>query len=229
VHEDARGGYATVLRHKTFLAYLALNAVLIAIGFALLQDILPAYAKNEAGVSEKGIGLIFLANTMLIVVAQLPVAKALEGRRRMAAYAVEGTIWALAWLIVLAGGLWLNGTSAALVFALAVAVFAVGECFHGTVQGALITDLAKPGLLGRYMALNGLAFQLGWAGGRAAGGFMLAFAPHALWAIAAAVALAGGLGFLALERFIPPAVRRTPRREVATRLPVAEPAAPRAT
>ena len=45
------------------------------------------FAKNEASVSEKGIGLIFLVNTVVIVVLQLPIAKLLEGRRRMRALA----------------------------------------------------------------------------------------------------------------------------------------------
>ena len=188
----------------------SMNAALIGVGFSLLGDIFPAFAKNSAGVSERGIGLCFLANTLVIVVAQLPVAKWLEGRRRMAAYGVEGTIWAGAWSIVFAGGWWLSGSAATAVFALALTVFGFGECFHGTVQNALVTDLARPGLVGRYLALNGFAFQLGGAGGRAIGGFALATAPHGLWLVAAGVALGGGAFAMLLERYIPPPLRRTP-------------------
>jgi MFS family permease len=205
-----RGGYRLVLAHKTFVSYIVLNASLIAIGFSLLGDIFPAFAKNIAHVDERGIGLCFLANTLAIVVAQLPVAKWLEGRRRMAAYGVEGSVWAVAWLVVFAGGWWLSGSAATAVFALALTIFGFGECFHGTVQNALVADLAKPGLLGRYLALNGFAFQLGGAAGRAIGGFALAFAPHALWLVAAAAAFAVGSSALLLERFIPDALRRTP-------------------
>jgi len=57
---------------------------------------------------------------------------------------------------------------------------------------------------------RGFAFQLGGAAGRAIGGFALATAPHGLWLAAAAAALAGGGFALLLERFIPPALRRTP-------------------
>ena len=210
VAEKVRGGYLHVLRHKTFLAYIVLNASLVALGFSLLGDIFPAFAKNSAHVSERGIGLCFLANTLVIAIVQLPVAKWLEGRRRMAAYTVEGTIWAAAWLIVFAGGWWFDGPSAGVVFALALTVFGFGECFHGTVQNALIADLAKPDLLGRYLALNGFGFQLGGAAGRAVGGFALALFPHGLWLIAAAVAFGVGLGALAFERVLPEAVRRTP-------------------
>jgi MFS family permease len=204
-------GYRHVLRHKTFLAYIVLNASLVAIGFSLLGDIFPAFAKNTAHVSERGIGLCFLANTLVIVVAQLPVAKWLEGRRRMAAYTIEGTMWAISLLIVFAGGWWFTGSAATAVFALALTIFGLGECFHGTVQNALIADLSKPGLLGRYLALNGFGFQLGGAAGRAAGGFALALIPHGLWLIAAAAAFAAGLAALLLERVLPEELRRTPR------------------
>lgn len=218
--EERAPGYRQVLRHRTFLAFAALNASVIAVGFALLQDIFPAFAKNDAGVTERQIGFAFLANTLVIVVAQLPVAKALEGRRRMMAYVVEGAFWATAWLIVFGGGLWLAGTGAALVFALALGIFGLGECFHGTVQNALIADLAKPGLLGRYLAVNGFGFQLGGAAGRAIGGFALAVVPHGLWLVAAAAALGGGAAALLLERFLPTPLRRTPRQRA--RVPVAE-------
>jgi MFS family permease len=205
-----RGGYRLVLRHKTFLAYIVMNASLVAVGFALLGDIFPAFAKNVAGVSERGIGFCFLANTLVIGIAQMPVAKWLEGKRRMAAYAVEGTIWAAAWLVVFAAGWWLAGTQAAIVFGAALVVFGIGECFHGTIQNALIADLAQPGLLGRYLALNGFGFQLGGAAGRAVGGFALAVAPHGLWLAAAAAAFGGGMSALALERVLPERIRRTP-------------------
>ncbi len=203
-------GYRQVLRHKTFLAYIILNASLVAVGFSLLGDIFPAFAKNTAQVSERGIGLCFLANTLVIVVAQLPVAKWLEGRRRMAAYTVEGTLWAVSWLVVFAGGWWFTGSAATAVFAMALTVFGLGECFHGTIQNALIADLSKPGLLGRYLALNGFGFQLGGAAGRAAGGFALALMPHGVWLIAAAAAFTAGLAALLLERVLPEALRRTP-------------------
>jgi len=210
VEETRRGGYRQVVGHKTFVAYIVMNAGLVALGFALLGDIFPAFAKNTSHVSERGIGLCFLANTLVVGVAQMPVAKWLEGRRRMAAYAVEGAIWSVAWLIVFAGGWWLDGVGAGLVFAFALSVFGIGECFHGTIQNALIADLARPGLLGRYLALNGFGFQLGGAAGRAAGGFALALAPHGLWLAAAGAAFAVGFSALLLERVLPETIRRTP-------------------
>jgi MFS family permease len=181
----------------------------VAAGYAQLE-VFPVYAKNEAGVDERQIGFIFFVNTIAIVLAQLPIAKNLEGRRRMPALALMTFVWACAWMIVFAGGVELNGASAAMVFGLAAIVFGLGECLHGPTQGALVADLAPPRLRGRYMALSTLSWEIGFVIGPTAAGFILHAAPHALWPIAAATCLAAGCGSLLLERKIPPELRLTP-------------------
>ena len=209
-HEPERpGGYREVLRDRTFLGVAGVNVVFVAAGYAVFE-LLPVFAKNEAGVSEKAIGLIFFVNTIVIVLAQLPVAKLLEGRRRMHALAVMTALWAAAWLIVLAGGLWLEALAAAAVFALSAFVFGLGECFQGPVQGALVADLAPPRLRGRYMAVSTNSWDLGFLLGPALGGVILATVPLALWPLAAAACLAAGATSLALERGIPRELRLTP-------------------
>ena len=181
-------------------------------------ELLPVYGKNEAGVSEEAIGFIYLANTLVIVATQLPIARLCEGRRRMGVLALMGAIWAAAWAVVPAAGLWLHGTSAAVLLGLAVCVFAVGECLHGAVQGPLVADLAEPRLMGRYMALSALSWQIGFTLGPAVGGFALASAPNALWLGAGVVLLLGSVAALSLESTLPESARRSP-----TRIPAARP------
>ena len=136
-HKEARaersGSYRTVFRHKVFMALLVLNALYISAGIAQLE-ILPAFAKNEVGVTERGIGWLFFINTAVVVVLQLPTTRLLEGRRRVPFLALIGVVSAVAWLLVPASGLWLSGAAAFALIALAVAVFAVAECLHGAVQ-----------------------------------------------------------------------------------------------
>ena len=62
-----------------------------------------------------------------------------------------------------------------------MAAFGVGECLHGAVQAPLVADLADPRLLGRYMALSALSWQVGFALGPALGGFALAASPSGTW------------------------------------------------
>jgi MFS family permease len=203
------GRYAEVLRHRVFMEIVVLNVVFVAAGYAVFE-LLPVFAKNEAGVSERAIGVIFFVNTAVIVLAQLPVSKFLEGRRRMRALAAMTVVWAGAWLLVLGSGYWLEAAAAAALFAVSALLFGIGECFQGPTQGALVADLAPPRLRGRYMALSATSWQLGFVLGPGVGGVILGAAPLALWPLAAAVCLAAGLLSLSVERSIPPDLRLTP-------------------
>jgi MFS family permease len=207
---ERTGSYRTVLRHKVFMALMVVNALYIGAGIAQLE-ILPAFAKNEAGVSERGIGWLFFINTIVIVVLQLPITRLAEGRRRVPVLALIGGVSAAAWLLVPASSLWLSGATAFLLLALAVSVFALGECLHGAVQPTLVVDLADPRLLGRYMAVSALSWQVGFMVGPAAGGVLLAASPTGLWLAMASVLVLGGLATFALERGLPEGLRRAPR------------------
>lgn len=219
-HEEAPGGYRDVLRDRAFIAFVVLNAVFVTAGIAQLMQSLPVFAKNEAGVTEGQIGVIFFANTLFIVVAQLPVAKLMEGRRRMKALAFMSLLWAASWLLVGAAGWRLETGAAALAFGVAVVVFAVGETLQGPVWGPLVADLSPPRLRGRYMALSTGSWGVGLVIGPAAAGAILSWQPLALWPLSAAVLVAAAAAALALEHVIPERFRVSP-----VRLPVeAEPA-----
>ena len=207
--EDEPGGYRAVLRNRTLLWIVGLNALFVSAGYGQLE-LLPAFAKNETDISEKGIGLIFFVNTLSVVLAQLPLMRLLEGRRRMVAYLALGFVWAIGWLGVLAAGVWFTAASAVAVIAIATIAIGLGECIHGVVHAPLVIDLAPPKQRGRYIALSGTSWSVGFIVGPAVGGVLLDAAPLALWPTAAAAALAGGLLALRLEARIPRSVRRTP-------------------
>jgi len=210
-HEEAKTGYQAVLRDRNFVALLGLNVLFVAVGYEVFA-LLPPFAKNYADVSERWVGFIWLANTLLIVLIQLPVSKALEGRRRMVALALMNLLWAVASLIVLAAGSLLTATSAALVFIVATMVFGVGETLQGPTQAPLVADLAPEHLRGRYFALSAMSWSAGSILGPAAGGALLGWHPRAVWPIAAAVCIVAAAGCLLLEPRLPEGVRRTPKR-----------------
>jgi MFS family permease len=211
----ARGGsYRIVMRDRPFMGVVGLNTLFIFAGMAGFE-LLPVYAKNEADVTETMIGLIFFVNTVVIVLAQLPVTKLSEGHRRMRTLAILGVLWAGCWVLVPLAGLWVTGVAAAVVLALIMAAFGVGECLHGSVQGPLVADLAEPSLIGRYMALSALSWQAGFALGPAIGGFALAASPTGVWLGAAALCLVAAVASLSLERTIPAAARSNPVPEPA--------------
>jgi MFS family permease len=208
VPAERAGSYRDVLRHRAFVAVIGLNALFIFAGFSGFE-LLPVYAKNEAAVSETQIGIVFLVNTIVIVLLQLPIARLAQGRRRMPALGLLGLLWAAAWLVVPLAGSKTAGAATLLLIG-AMTIFAVGECLHGAVHAPLVSDLAEPRLLGRYMALSALSWQVGFALGPAVGGFVLAYSPNATWLGAAAFcAIGGGLAFL-VETTLPARARRTP-------------------
>ena len=206
------GSYREVIRDGPFMRYVVLNAAFITIGMAVIVELLPPYAKNDAGVNEREIGLLWMVNAIVVVIAQLPIAKLGEGRSRMRALALMGFLWAGTMLMIGAAGVWLFATTAFALMVLAVITFGIGECLHGIVHGPLTADLAPPSLVGRYMAFGSQSWQVGWIIGPAIGGFVLQHAPNALWPIAAGLNVVAAFAALSLERYLPRSVARAPVR-----------------
>src|SRR5881394_540402 len=141
----------------------------------------------------------------------------------MKALALMNILWATAALIVLAGGHWLNGTSAALVFITATMVFGLGETLQGPTQAPLVADLAPERLRGRYFALGAMSWSAGSIIGPAVGGPLLGWHPLAVWPLSAGVCLVAAFGCLRLEKKLPERVRRTPRPEPVVQTALAPP------
>jgi MFS family permease len=207
-HEPGR--YVDVLRNGVFLRFIVLNVIFIGAGIAVMSELLPPFAKNVAHVSEPAIGVLWFVFSGAVALGQLPVVKLVEGKRRLRGLALMGVLWAGTFLAVLVGGTWFSGTQAALIFGVAVAGFALGECLHGAIYAPLAVDLAEPRVLGRYMAFSSFSWQLGWLIGPAAGGFVLQSEPRALWPATAAICLLASAYALSLERRIPAHLLLTP-------------------
>ena len=204
--------YRVVLRDPVFVRIAALNLAVVIGAVAMLNSLFPVYAKNQAGIAEHVIGAYFLFNSLTIIVLQLPIARAVEGRRRMHGLALMGLLFATCWLLVAAGGAFPGQSTAVLLLTAGIVSMSIAECLYDAIQGPLVSDLAPGDLLGRYMAVMGFSWQLGFIVGPSVGGVLLAVAPDLLWPVMAAVcALAGGYALL-IERRLPDAARRTPRR-----------------
>jgi MFS family permease len=211
---ESAGSYREVLRDRLFLGLWSLNFLFVAAGYSLL-NLLPPFVRDHGGLSERQIGVVFFFNTITIVLAQLPISRWLEGRRRLRALALMPLLWAVAWLGVDASGYWLEATSAFVAVTVFVIAFGIGECLHGPAHQALVGELGSEQLRGRYFALHSLSWGLGGVAGPAIGGLILATAPFALWPLAAAVCLIAAGGALALERLVPEQLRRIPRGDTA--------------
>ena len=128
----------------------------------------------------------------------------------MVALAQMGALFAMSWLLVLAAGL--TEQAAVQLLVAGIVLFSLAECLYDSVQGPLTADLAGDRLTGRYMAVSGFSWQLGFVVGPAAGAALMGAAPLALWPAAAALCLLAGGAALGLERRLPEHARRTPLR-----------------
>ena len=214
------GGFRAVARDRRFLIVIAVNIVLIIVGYALYSNILPPFAIAHTRVGPAGIGIIKLANTLFIVIAQIPATRVVKRIRRAQAFAAASALWVIALLGVLPATLIHSELGATALLAGVAIVFAIGECIHGVVLGPLVADLAPPHLLGRYMSMYALMATGGLALGPAIGGVVLAISPDAVWWGGALVAAVIGAGFLLSGDSIPeplavqtgaPAVEEGPR------------------
>lgn len=208
--EPLAGGYRLLLRDRAFVRLALTNVAVIAVGWGFFTWVVPLYAREELGVGPRLIGLLLLANAFTVVLAQIPVARLAEGRRRAATMALASLTFVPACGLVLgADVINLRYAYAALIGA--AIVVGVGECLHTTVLMPLVADLAPPALRGRYMAAMGLSWWLGLALAPTLGTQLLSASPPAAVVAAAGVALAASASALALEPALAPEIRRTPR------------------
>lgn len=207
--EPMTGGYRLVLRDRAFVHLAVTNVAIIAVGWGAFTWLVPPYAENDLDLSPRLIGLLLLANAATVAVAQMPIARLAESRRRSVMMALAAWLFVAACLLVVASGAVAH--VAALALFAAVALVGIGECFHTTVLMPLVADLAPTGLRGRYMASMGLSWWIGLAIAPAFGAQLLEVSPAVAFLTAAGIAVAAGASALRLERRLPGAVRLTPR------------------
>jgi MFS family permease len=211
--EPITGGYRLVLRDRAFVHLAITNVAIIGVGWGVFTWLMPPYAEEQIGLSTRLIGLLLLANAVTVVVAQVPVARFAEGRRRAVMMALAASIFVFACLLVVAAGIRPEMAYPVLIGA-SIAV-AVGECFHTTALIPLVADLAPASLRGRYMAAIGLSWWVGLALAPTLGTQVLSFSPMAAFLVSAAVAAVAAVSALTLERRLPDEARLTPHPRAA--------------
>ncbi|MQM27740.1 MFS transporter [Glycomyces albidus] len=197
--EDAPGGYREVLADRPYLAITAAN-FLIGFGYTAQAIALPVFLTRDVGLPDALAGAVFAANTALVAVFGVPVARAMARARRARGAALGTAVFAFsfaafAFLPALGGG-------AAAVLAIAV-VYTAGELIHSAPAQSLSVHAARDHIRGRYLSV----YQLSWSLCRTVApmvlGLLLDAGTWQLWAVLAAAVLAGGLILLCTERFLP--------------------------
>jgi MFS family permease len=201
--EPVAGGYRVVVRDRALLRIALINVGMIAVGWGVLAWLVPVYAR-EIGIGSGVIGLVIGANAVTVVLAQIPIVRAAEGRSRIGALSLAALCWTVACLMVVVA----HGPALLVV---AAVLFGIGECLHATSYMPLVADLAPLALRGRYMAAAGLSWWLGLAVAPTVGAQLLAVSPTLALTAAAALAVCVTVALRAYGPTLPAALRSVPQ------------------
>ena len=175
----ASGGYRVVLSDRRLRLLALVGLVMVGAGIAPVLWILPAFARGIPGVALGSIGLIYAVNTAVILLLQLRITGAANGRSPTGMLAIGAGIWTVAWGMVAITGSLLRGWFAVAALAGAMTVYAIGECIYTAVVTPTAAAIAPPLLRGRYLAVIGFAWQAGFMLGPPAAGALVSLQPLA--------------------------------------------------
>jgi MFS family permease len=204
-----RGGYAEVLRDRSFLRFVLFGLVLSTFGYAQIEVGFTAFSALVAGVPPRVLGWAFAGNTLLIVLAQLFVLRWLQGRSRTRALAICGGFFAVSWAVLAAAGV--AGTHGVAVLAVigvigCSVIFAMGETLLSPILPVITNALATDALRGRYNAVGSMIFGLSGIVGPVAAGPLIGHGRASLWvAMVIGGSLVASLLALNLRRHLTPA------------------------
>jgi predicted MFS family arabinose efflux permease len=175
---------ASVLRDPRAVVFLT-GVFLMSVVFYQHEGAMPLFLVRDLGYRESFYGLLFAVNTLLIVVAEVPLNLAMAR-------------WSHRWTMVLGAVLFALGFGSMAVvhsvpgLVLAAVIWTFGEMIALPASGAYATDIAPPGRSGQYAGAYASTFSLAILVGPWAGTVALErFGGTALWGGALVVGLIG--------------------------------------
>lgn len=182
----------SAFRDRTFLGFLGLSLPVFLVAGQMVST-LSVFLVGRLGLSEAQFGGLLTLNGLLVVVAQYPLARAVQAWPRRGSLALGAFLYALGYLSFA----WIRAYPLML---LAMGAVTLGEMIFTPVAMAIAAGLAPEEQRGRYLGVFGLVQSFGWSGGAFLGGVLLDYAPTplVLWGALSA------LGFLAAALFFAP-------------------------
>ncbi|MFF1781862.1 MDR family MFS transporter [Streptomyces virginiae] len=201
-----RAGYREVLADRAFRGVLVTVAVFGLCDLALTV-LLSAYVIEARGLPAWQPGMLFALNTLLVVLGQTAVARAVEHRRRTRVLQTAALLWTVSFgLFAVVPGE--HGALAFAVLALGMVVFTAAELLQAPTSSALTVAMAAERLRGRYLGLEELMWGVARVLAPALFTWLLAKGPGLPW-LALGLCCLAAVGVLCrLDRVLPAHVRR---------------------
>lgn len=175
-----------------FLAVLSLFGLTMIV-FLQTLTVYPIYLREQCGLSEAAIGLLFSINTVLIVVCEMVLIASVDRFRRL-------PIIGLGCVLICLGFGALPLSHATVFVAATVVVWTMGEMLSMPLLTTWIGERAPVGRRGEYMGASTAMFSVSWVLAPLFGGAMYALHPNAVWIASLGLAILVGGGFAYLGR-----------------------------
>ena len=201
-------GYATVLKDRAFLIFMALSMV-VTIVYMQMYGALPVFLRDIHHVPETGFGMLMSLNATMVVLLQFAITRKIGKKSPMQMMALGALIYAIGFALY-------GFVSDYALFMVAMAIITIGEMVVTPVAQALVAKFSPEEMRGRYMAVFGISWLLpGAVGPLLAGLVMDAGKPLWVWYGSGILALVAALGFSIFHRYFKqderPVSRVTPK------------------
>jgi MFS family permease len=123
------------------------------------------YANERVHIDTLTIGLVFGLNGVMVVLLQMPLARALEKRDKYLSMALGTTIYAVGYLLV-------AGVIEGLTLAITMVIITIGEMVVVPVSTDLTVSMSSETERGKYLGIFGLIGSFGWFGSTLVGGIL---------------------------------------------------------
>jgi Major Facilitator Superfamily len=200
--ELEQASWGVVLRDRTLLRVVAISILAITFGYAQMEAGLAAYAVSVADIPARALGWAYAANTAAIVGGQLVALRLISGRRRSAMLALCAATWSVSWVVIASADA-VDRWAAVVAIVIGLGLFGLGETLWAPLAPAIVNDLAREDMRGRYNALQGMTWTVGSIAGPAMAGLLIGHGHPNVWVlcVVAGTALAAVL-FLDLRRHL---------------------------
>jgi Major Facilitator Superfamily len=170
------------------MAVLLVANLPFAMCFSVLEVVLPALLVTRMQASAVWPAALFVANTVLVILFQVPVVKWLSKWARGTVFAASGVVLGLSYL-----GFWMGEAMGAVAIAVVGVIYTLGEILYTGSGTALVIAATPPAQLGRALVRFQLSTGLGMACAPAALTGLLEADPAVLWGCLTVATLAAAL------------------------------------
>ena len=177
INSDRIDGWKSVLADKVFVKVWLISIGAVLCGYAQLEVGFTAFSSMIAKVQPSDIAWAFVANTLLIAVAQLWFVKKLANFDRTKSIAIAALLWAAAWVALAMAGI--IRTQALALIIICQVVFGFGEMVWSPIMPSIVNQLAPEHLRGRYNAASTSTWTIGTIMGPVIAGVLLG--AHLQW------------------------------------------------